>query len=73
MSTVDLIEFLGVLVDAGELGHDEAVARIVAHSESGLTPYGAADLLRTHRTVRRRYLSVAEAVVEAHERLWGAP
>ncbi|MEU9535848.1 hypothetical protein AB0D00_26515 [Streptomyces sp. NPDC048213] len=61
--TASDIEMYGRAVDAGEVTLEEAVSALVAASEGGLAPLGAADLVTNWRTVRREYTEVASDVL----------
>ncbi|MEU5085100.1 MULTISPECIES: hypothetical protein [Streptomyces] len=61
--TVSDIEKYGRAVDAGEVTLEEAVSSLVAASEGGLAPLGAADLVANWRTARLEYAEVAPDVL----------
>lgn len=58
MALIDQIEMLGQSVSDGYMSEADAAQLLQEYSDGGLTKTGATDLIRTHRTARRRYEGV---------------
>ncbi|MFI6530702.1 hypothetical protein [Streptomyces uncialis] len=62
-NVVDDIEKYGRAIEDGEMTLQEAVSALVAASNGGLAPLGAADLLANWKTTRSEYAEVAPDVL----------
>lgn len=59
---VDQLESLGLAMDQGLISREEAVALLVEFRQGGLTPLGAADMLREWPEARARYEAIWRSI-----------